>query len=57
LFSTLGFKILKRLAPSGVCGNRLVNQCFVVSASALAGLDGIGVFTKQVWVNHPSRLP
>ena len=37
--------------------NGLVNKRFIVSTSALAGLDGVWVFTEQIRVNHPSRLP
>jgi hypothetical protein len=38
-----------KLCPSGYLGgNRLVNNFFAATASALRSLDGIRVFTKEI---------
>ena len=52
LLGTKRLKLLNCLAPLGVGGYSIINQRFGVSAGTLAGLDGIWVFTKQIWVNH-----
>ena len=52
LFGAKGFKFLQLLAPGGVSIDGFINDRFVVAASALRGLDGVGVLAKKIWVNH-----
>jgi hypothetical protein len=56
LFCSESFKFGERLSALGVSLRSLINQSLIAPSGALRSLDGFWVFSKEIKVDHPSRI-